>query len=386
MNQINYNTSKEKFKHLSNNSIRAIIREYNEFMTTVKVKFRATHKNHRLKVPKRNINKTEFMNYLAKIYNTSRSNIYNIINNSKVTILDSNLKEKTIYDPEAAIAIREKNKRIPNNSKLKKAEKFISIVIAKVKESKLNSIDEMINDLKINHPETINGLQTVCTSTMYKYVKTGKIDLKPIDLPRMTSRREKNYKNYTPKRQRGTSIDERPDYINNRSEFGHWEGDLVTGPRDGENGAFLTLAERQGRFFYMIPIKNKKSKTVYMTINKLAKKYGHYFKDIFKTITFDNGSEFARYKDIEKKHGIKIYFAHPYASYERGTNEITNQLIRYYIKKGTDINTVNKDLIRMIQKGINNKKRKILGYQSAESLFLKQVNLISNNTITDIYF
>lgn len=108
----------------------------------------------------------------------------------------------------------------------------------------------------------------------------------------------------------------------------------------------------------MIPIKNKKSKTVYMTINKLAKKLGPHFKEIFKSITFDNGAEFSRYKAIEKRYKIKIYFAHPYASYERGTNEITNQLIRYYIPKGTDINTVDKNLINEIQLGINNKKER----------------------------
>ena len=84
-------------------------------------------------------------------------------------------------------------------------------------------------------------------------------------------------------------------------EFGHWEGDLVTGSRDDENGAFLTLVERKTRFYYMIPIKNKNSKSIYMAINKLNKLYGDDFRKIFKSITFDNGSEFARFKDIEKK-------------------------------------------------------------------------------------
>lgn len=79
---------------------------------------------------------------------------------------------------------------------------------------------------------------------MYNYVKAGKIDLKPIDLPRMLRRKTKIYKRYIVKLQKGTSIDERPENISDRSEFGHWEGDLVTGPRDGKNGVFLTLAEQ----------------------------------------------------------------------------------------------------------------------------------------------
>lgn len=385
MNQINSTITKAKYKHLSNDSIRSIIRSINEFMTTVKASFRATHKNHHLKVPRRNINKTAFLKQLAIQYNTSLSNIYKIINSARTTIKDYNLNDKIIYDPEVTINTRAKNKSIPNNSKLEKADTFIKLVVDEVKSSKLKSIDEVINDLKINRKSEIEGMDTICTSTMYTYVKNGSIDLKPIDLPRMLRRRPKNYKRYIAKCQRGTSIDQRPEQINDRSEFGHWEGDLVTGPRDGQNGAFLTLAERQTRFYYMIPIKNKKSKTVYMAINKLAKKFGTHFKEIFKSITFDNGSEFSRYKALEKKHKIKIYFAHPYASYERGTNEITNQLIRYYIPKGTDINTIDRSFIKEIQLGINDKKRKILGYQSSESFFKNYVNLITNNTITDFY-
>ena len=92
-----------------------------------------------------------------------------------------------------------------------------------------------------------------------------------------------------------------------RSKFGRWEGDLVTGPRDDENGAFLTLIERKTRFYYMIPIKNKKSKSVYMAINKLNKLYGDDFRKIFKSITFDTRSKFTRFKDIEKKPGTKVY-------------------------------------------------------------------------------
>lgn len=385
MNQVNSITFKAKYKHLSNDAIRAIIREFNEFMISTTAAFRATHKNHHLKVPKRNINKTNFLKNLANKYNTSLSNLYKIINQSKTTIFNSNLKEKIIYDSQVVINKRAFNMTVPNNSKLEKAAKFIDMVIKEVKASKFNSIDETIHDIILNRKGEILGLTTICTSTMYNYVKTGKIDLKPIDLPRMLRRKTKTYKRYIIKRQRGTSIDERPENISDRSEFGHWEGDLVTGPRDGKNGAFLTLAERQKRFFYMIPIKNKKSKSVYMAINKLAKLFGPYFNQIFKTITFDNGAEFSRYKAIETRHKIKIYFAHPYASYERGTNEITNQLIRYYIPKGTDINTVNKELIKQIQLGINNKKRKILGYNSAESFFSNQVKIITNNTITKIY-
>ena len=128
----------------------------------------------------------------------------------------------------------------------------------------------------------------------------------------------------------------------------------------------------------MIPITSQSSKKVYMQINKLHKFYGDSFKEIFKSITFDNGSEFSRWRDMEIKPGTKerrttIYFGRPYHSCDRASNENCNGLIRYFIKKGTiDIN--NK---------INQKKRKILGYLPAEQLFLEELAQIgiTDNTI-----
>lgn len=148
--------------------------------------------------------------------------------------------------------------------------------------NKLTSIDEAINDLTLNRVEEIEGMETINTKTMYSYVHAGLVPIKPIDLPRMSSlKKTGKYKTYICKRKRGTSIDQRPIEVENRVEFGHWEGDLVTGPRDGKNGALLTLIERKTRFYCMIPIKDKTSKQVYMAINKLAKKHGENFKNIF---------------------------------------------------------------------------------------------------------
>lgn len=389
MNQSNIIITKEKNKHLSSEAIEDIIREYNEFMNKTRVEFRATHKNHHLLVPKRNIGKADFMKRLAKEHNAALATIYNIINNSKAELIKG-YKTKTVYSASTVIAKRELHKP-SNHLKINKAMPFINKVIAEVKSFELNSIDEVVHDLILNRKGEILGFETVCTKTIYNYVHAGIIALKPIDLPRMLRRKlNLSYKRYTPKRQRGDSIDMRPFNPEDRSEFGHWEGDLVTGPRDGENGAFLTLIERKTRFYYMIPIKNKKSKTVYMAINKLNKLYGGRFKDVFKSITFDNGSEFSRFKDMEKKpgtkeHRTKVYFAHPYASSERGSNEICNQLIRYFIPKGTDVNTLEMEYIKKIQLGINNKKRKINGYKSANSLFLNTLKNELNLNINKLY-
>lgn len=312
---------------------------------------------------KRNCGKTLFIKNLASIVGTSVSNIYSIINDATITVRDSNLVEHTELSALAAFNKRSKNHKIPNNSKLVKAHDFIKLVEIEMRSNKLSSVDETIHYLMLHKNDMIKGMETVSTKTFYNYIHDGKVTIKPIDLPRMLRRRtKKNWKTYIPKRQKGTSIEERAESIETREEFGHWEGDLVTGPRDGQNGAYLTLIERKTRFYYMIPITSKSSKKVYMQINKLHKFYGDDFKKIFKSITFDNGSEFARWKDMEKKPGTKekrttIYFGRPYHSCDRASNENCNGLIRYFIKKGTDINTISNEETIDINDKINNKKR-----------------------------
>lgn len=367
---------KSKFKHLSFDQISFILSQVSRFDASCNGK-------------KRNTGKTDFITDLALSVGTSVSNIYSLIKDASITVRDTNLKEHCILSADAAFNKRSKKHVPSNNSKASRAKEFLDIVVSTIKDNKLASIDETINYLKLHDPDQTNGMCTVCTKTFYTYVHMGLVDIKPIDLPRMVRlKRKKNYKEYIPKRQKGTSIELRPEHVETREEFGHWEGDLVTGPRDGKNGAYLTLLERKTRFYYMIPIKTKSSKNVYMIINKLNTFYGDAFSTIFKSITFDNGNEFARWIDIEQKPGCKekrtsVFFGRPYHSCDRASNENCNGLIRYYVPKGTDINTIPKNKSIDINNKINQKKRKILGYLSAESLFLDELKKldITNNTI-----
>ena len=327
----------------------------------------------------RNTGKTQLIRDLAAAVGTSVSNVYEIIKAARTTIKDTHLVLHEVLSATAAWNRRHDSKP-SNNTKLKKAKPFIDLVVKEVKSNTYSSIDETVNYLRLHEPEKIKDMETVCTKTIYNYVHQRKIALKPIDLPRMLRRRPSTkHKTYIPKMQRGTSITERDPAVETREDFGHWEGDLVVGPRNGQNGAYLTLVERKTRFYLMIPVKNKTAKQVYMQINKLHRFYSDDFSEIFKTITFDNGSEFARWKDIEVKPGTskqrtKVYFGRPYRSSDRGSNENANQLIRYTIPKGTDINTVPKEKSVDINNKINQKKRKILGYLPAETLFIQELN------------
>lgn len=374
----------EHYYYITKNKNEHLQFHHYEYIINLLIRFNAENNGH-----SRNIGKTQFIKDIADTVGTSVSNVYSIIKDATITVLDTYLNEHTEFSALAAFEKRSKNHKIPNNSKLDKAHVFIKLVEDEMKSNKLSSVDETINYLILHKGDEIKDMETVSTKTFYNYIHEGKVVIKPIDLPRMLRRKsKKNWKTYIPKRQKGTSITERPESVETREEFGHWEGDLVIGPSDVQNGAYLTLIERKTRFYYMIPITSKSSKKVYMQINRLHRFYGDDFKNIFKSITFDNGSEFARWRDMEKKPGTKekrttIYFGRPYHSCDRASNENCNGLIRYFVKKGTDINTIDKEKTIEINDKINQKKRKILGYLPAEQLFLNELAKIgvTENTI-----
>lgn len=168
------------------------------------------------------------------------------------------------------------------------------------------------------------------------------------------------------------SIEYRPKEANERKEYGHWEGDLVVG-KQGTKTVLFTLTERKTRQEIIMKLPNKKTETIAKALDKIEKRYGSKFYKTFKTITFDNGVEFMGYKGLEKSCRIKrnrtnIYYAHPYCSGERGTNENNNRLIRRFIPKGTDITNINKTFIKEIEDWINNYPRAMFDYKSSNMI------------------
>ena len=123
-------------------------------------------------------------------------------------------------------------------------------------------------------------------------------------------------------------------------------------------------------------IKALTQESILEAVDKLENKYQGYFEDKFKSITFDNGGEFLDWEGIERsclnqEKRTLTYFAHPYSSWERGTNENQNRMIRRFIPKGTDIATISNKEIKRIEKWMNNYPRKILGYRTANDLVLE---------------
>ena len=161
----------------------------------------------------------------------------------------------------------------------------------------------------------------------------------------------------------GTSIEERSKEIDSREEYGHWEGDTVCGK--GRSVKFV-LTERKTRFEIVLYTKEKTQKEVIKCLDKIERKMGNKnFREVFKSITLDNGCENLDYEGMErslytKAKRTKIYYTHPYSAYERGSNENANKLIRRFIPKGADIKDYAKDAPKIIR-WMNNYPRKILG-------------------------
>jgi len=162
-------------------------------------------------------------------------------------------------------------------------------------------------------------------------------------------------------------IEERPEVVEERSRFGDWEGDTVVGSH--QQGNLITLAERRSRLLRSRKVQTKQA-------DEAAKAVIDALEDLptswLKTITFDNGTEFTRHEDMAKVLPVDIYFAAPYSSYQRGTNENTNGLIRRYLPKGTSFKHLTQHQLDLIVEEINNRPRKTLRYRTPNEVFQEQ--------------
>jgi len=154
-------------------------------------------------------------------------------------------------------------------------------------------------------------------------------------------------------------ISERPKAVDKRQELGHWEGDTVVGK---SNGSFIaTHVERKSRYLLVGKTDDKSAESMNATTRRVFRKIP---KSKRKTMTFDNGKEFAGFKALEKSVGFCCYFADPYSSYQRGTNENTNGLLRQFFPKGTDFNEFSEEEIDKAAALLNNRPRKCLNYRT----------------------
>ena len=195
-------------------------------------------------------------------------------------------------------------------------------------------------------------------------------------MPEKLKRNTKLHRIRKNKKKLGRSIEERPKEINKRNEFGHWDCDLVPGHKTKDDEVLLTLSERMSREFLIIRIPDKTSVSVMQAFKELQRQYSEHWNDIFKTITTDNGSEFAALSNLEAVSKTLVYYAHPYASCDKGTVERHNGLIRRFIPKGEAIANYSLQDIINIETCCNSLPRKILAYHTPDKIFERELDLI----------
>jgi len=162
-------------------------------------------------------------------------------------------------------------------------------------------------------------------------------------------------------------IEQRPPEVDARCRYGDWEGDLVVGAN--QQAFVATLVERKSRLLLASKTETKQADEVaHAIVDALSERPVSWLK----TLTFDNGTEFAQHEQIAAALPLDIYFAHPYSSYERGANENTNGLLRRYLPKKTDFRALTPERLNTVVEELNNRPRKILAYLTPNEVFQQQ--------------
>lgn len=214
----------------------------------------------------------------------------------------------------------------------------------------------------------------VCTKTLYNYLHQSILSLTPMDLPLILRRSTRKAASRQHKHKLGKSIELRDPQIASRKEFGHWEIDTVRGIRDKNDEVLVTLLERKSRLYTALRCPSAKAGDVKRTLLAWLGTFtkSSELKALCKTITADNGKEFAEIAELETD-SLQIYFAHPYSAWERGSNERHNGLLRRFIAKGTPIKEVSEDTLKRAIYWCNNLPRRLFGYKSPQAVFLEEV-------------
>lgn len=225
---------------------------------------------------------------------------------------------------------------------------------------------------------------SICVSTFYSYITKGVfLFLTNDDLPEKPKKKRTYKKVKTMKRPpRGDSIEKRPAEVDTRETVGDWEMDTVYSSKEGEKDTLLVMTERKSRIPIMELMPDRTRESVIAALDRIERRFGsRRFRQIFRTITVDNGGEFADVEGLErsalcKKKRTKVYFCHPYSSYERGSNENENKMIRRHFPKGTDFGKVTAAEVKRAERWIARYPRKILGWKTSEIVFKEYLSTL----------
>ena len=303
--------------------------------------------------------------YIAKQLNRNRSTVTREVNNWVINSTDK--YSATIADFYAKDDyLNKRNKDKINTYKNLKYFVYKGLLSA-------FSPEQIAGRIKLLHPN--DAIMSISYEAIYQHIykhRQSYLGKKLIKLLPYHHHKRRQNRKFGIKKSRikdQINISQRPENVKLRLEVGHWEGDLMIGV--GQKSAIGTIVERKTRFTFIVKIENRKSKTV---TQQFAKIMNTMPKFIRKTMTYDNGMEMANHQWLTQNTGMDIYFANPYSSWERGTNENTNGLIRRFFPKGTDFNKISIEQLKQAETALNNRPRKVLGYKTPNEMIKQEIN------------
>lgn len=228
--------------------------------------------------------------------------------------------------------------------------------------------EQVANSLPLEYPD--DPSMRISHEAVYQAIYTDeRLHVLIHYLPQARPKRRKRGQGKT---RRGPSIpnrvgiEQRPPQVQNRERYGDWEGDTIVGAT--QRGFVVSLVERESLKTCLRKVQTKHAQPVSQAIIDALEDFPESW---LQTLTFDNGTEFAHHQQIAQVLPVDIYFADPYASYQRGTNENTNGLVRRYLPKGTDFANITQKQLDAIADELNNRPRKKLAYRTPNQVFQK---------------
>lgn len=228
--------------------------------------------------------------------------------------------------------------------------------------------EQVANSLPLEYPD--DPSMRISHEAIYQAIYTD--ERLHVLIEYLPQARPKRRKRGQGKSRRGPSIpnrvgiDQRPPQVQNRERYGDWEGDTIVGAT--QRGFVVSLVERESLQTCLRKVQTKHAQPVSRAVIDALEDFPESW---LKTLTFDNGTEFAHHQEIALALPVDIYFADPYASYQRGTNENTNGLVRRYLPKGTNFANITQDQLDAIADELNNRPRKKLAYRTPNQVFQK---------------
>ena len=234
----------------------------------------------------------------------------------------------------------------------------------------IQKFDKRYSGIKTTYYKLQNNTTKITWRQIYNWIKSNRWEIKRKDLLRqyyLKGRKRKKgiFSKFT--NSLIIPIWARPKYIDNRQEFGHWEMDLIIGKREHGFENLITFQERQTRMVFIEKIQSKNPVKLNSKVYQLIKRNNL----CVKSITIDNGIEFSKIGLLAKWLKCIVYFCEPFASYQRGSNEHVNGIIRRFWKKGTDFSLLSNNDILDTQNKINKMPRKIFNWKSSYDVFNK---------------